>query len=89
MQLRRRFRRTTTLEERLAAEARRLREEAELLQHGPVSDDALRRARQAEAGVRINNWLTSPGLNPRNRTKAARWRSWRTSLSSTLFGCRL
>lgn len=60
MQLRRRLKQTTNL----AEEARRLREEAELLPHGPGRDDALRRARQAEAGVRINIWLTSPRLRP-------------------------
>lgn len=61
---RRRFKQTTSLEERLAEQARRLREEAELLPHGPVRDEALRRARQAEAGAGINDWLRSPGLQP-------------------------
>ena len=64
MKHRRRFKQTTSLEERLAEEARRLREEAELLPHGPVRDAALRRARQAETGSRINDWLRSPGLQP-------------------------
>ena len=59
---RRRFKQTVSLEDRLAEEARRLREEAELLPHGPVRDQALRRARQAETGSHINAWLTSPGL---------------------------
>lgn len=63
-QERRRFKQTVSLEERLAEEARRLREEAELLPHGPVRDAALRRARQAETGSRISEWLTSPGLEP-------------------------
>jgi hypothetical protein len=61
---RRRFKQTTSLEERLAEEARRLREEAELLPHGPVRDAALRRARQAETGSHITEWLRSSGLNP-------------------------
>ena len=59
---RRRFKQTTSLEQRLAEEARRLREEAELLPHGPVRDEALRKARQAETGSRISDWLRSPGL---------------------------
>lgn len=59
---RRRVKQTRSLEERLAAEARRLREEAELLPHGPVREAALRRARQAETGARINDWINSPGL---------------------------
>ena len=64
MQQRRRFTQTTSLEDRLADEARRLREEAELLPHGPVREAAIRRARQAETGSHINQWLRSPGLQP-------------------------
>ncbi|MDT4739923.1 hypothetical protein [Bradyrhizobium sp. WYCCWR 12699] len=64
MQKRRRFKQVFSLEERLAEEARRLREEAELLPHGPVRDEALRRARQAETGSHISEWLRSPGLQP-------------------------
>lgn len=55
---------TTSLEERLAEEVRRLREEAELLPHGPVREAALRRVRQAETGSHISEWLRSPGLRP-------------------------
>jgi hypothetical protein len=64
MQHRRRFKQTVSLEDRIAEEARRLREEAELLPHGPVRDAAMRRARQAETGSHINEWLRSPGLTP-------------------------
>ena len=64
MQRRRRFKQTISLEERLAEEARRLREEAESLPHGPVRDEALRRARQAETGSHMSEWLRSPGLRP-------------------------
>ena len=64
MQTRRRFKQTVSLEERLAEEARRLREEAELLPHGPVRDAALRKARQAETGSHMSEWLRSPGLHP-------------------------
>jgi hypothetical protein len=64
MQKRRRFKQTISLEERLAEEARRLREEAESLPPGPVRDDALRRARQAETGSHMSEWLRSPGLQP-------------------------
>jgi len=64
MQHRRRFAQTTSLEDRLAEQARLLREEAELLPHGPVRDAAMRRARQAETGSHINQWLRSPGLQP-------------------------
>lgn len=61
---RRRFKQTISLEERLAEEARRLREEAELLPHGPVRDEALRKARQAETSSHLSEWLRSPGLQP-------------------------
>ena len=64
MQPRRRFKQTLSLEDRLAEEARRLREEAELLPHGSVRDAALRRARQAETGSHLSEWLISPGLRP-------------------------
>nr|WP_249140974.1 hypothetical protein [Bradyrhizobium liaoningense] len=63
-QHRRRVKQTQTLEERLAEHARLLREEAELLPHGPVRDEALRRARQAETGSHMSEWLRSPGLQP-------------------------
>lgn len=59
---RRRIKQTRPLEERLAEATRRLREEAGLLPHGPVRDAALRRARQAETGAHMTEWLTSPGL---------------------------
>jgi hypothetical protein len=62
--MRRRFAQTTSLEERLADEARRLREEAELLPHGPVRDAAIRKARQAETGSHMSEWLRSSGLQP-------------------------
>ncbi|MET4022756.1 hypothetical protein ABIA85_007776 [Bradyrhizobium sp. LA6.10] len=49
-QRRRRFKQTTTLEERLGQEAQRLREEAKRLPHGPEREILLRKARQAETG---------------------------------------
>nr|WP_080140127.1 hypothetical protein [Bradyrhizobium sacchari] len=61
---RRRVKQTSSLEARLAEAARRLREEAELLPHGPVRDEALRKARQAESGSHISEWLDSRGLKP-------------------------
>nr|WP_082081808.1 hypothetical protein [Bradyrhizobium sp. LTSP857] len=59
-----RFNQTTSLEDRLAEQVRRLREEAESLPHGPVRDAALLRVRQAETGSHISEWLRSPGLRP-------------------------
>ena len=59
---RRRFKQTETLENRLADEAKRLREEAKLLPPGAVREAALRRARQAETAARTDERLSSPGL---------------------------
>ncbi|MET4520175.1 hypothetical protein [Bradyrhizobium sp. I1.7.5] len=64
MMRRRRFKQTTTLEERLAQETQRLREEAKRLPHGPEREILLRKARQAETGSHISDWLRSPGLQP-------------------------
>ena len=60
--LRRRFKQTKSLEERLAEEAKRLREEAKSLRPGAERDDLIRRARQAEVGFNMSEWLSSPGL---------------------------
>jgi hypothetical protein len=59
---RRRFKQNVSLEERLAQEAQHLRAEAKLLPHGPTHDELLRRARQAETGSHMSEWLRSPGL---------------------------
>ncbi|MHC2282856.1 hypothetical protein ACVME8_009499 [Bradyrhizobium diazoefficiens] len=52
----------TTLEQRLADEACRLCEQARLLPPGAVRDATMRKARQAETGSRLSEWLRSPGL---------------------------
>jgi hypothetical protein len=64
MQSRRRVKQIESLEQRLSVEASRLREEAKLLPHGPLKDELLRRAQQAETGSRVTEWLNSPGLRP-------------------------
>ena len=61
---RRSFNQTLSLEERLAEEAKRLRVEAKLLPPGARRDETIRRARQAETGSRMSEWLRSPGLKP-------------------------
>jgi hypothetical protein len=58
---RRQFR-NQPLEERLAEEAKRLRAEAKLLPPGARRENLIRRARQAETGSRISEWLSSPRL---------------------------
>ena len=72
MMLRRRFKQAlekrlselNSLEGRLSEEAKRLREEAKLLPPGAVRETLLRRARQAETGSHMGEWLRSPGLRP-------------------------
>ncbi|BBZ95233.1 MULTISPECIES: hypothetical protein [Bradyrhizobium] len=59
---RRRPKQTMSLEERLAEQAQRLREEAKTLPPGIERERAIRKARQAETGSRISEWLRSPGL---------------------------
>ncbi|MGY4622806.1 hypothetical protein [Bradyrhizobium sp. USDA 4486] len=61
---RRRFKQTQSLEERLAEEAKRLREEAKLLPHGPAREQIIRKARQCDTGSHMSEWLQSPGLKP-------------------------
>jgi len=56
---RRRVKQTQSLEERMAQHARLLRDKAELLPQGSVRDAALRRAREAETGAQMNDWLKS------------------------------
>lgn len=54
MDKRRRFRRSRSLEERLTKKIERLREMAELLS---ARDEALRKARRAELGSQVSEWL--------------------------------
>jgi hypothetical protein len=61
---RRRFKEIEQLEERLAQEAKRLREEAKSMKPCAAREALIRRARQAETGAHITEWLTSPGLQP-------------------------
>ena len=59
---RRRLIQTNIIEERLLAEAIRLREEAKDMKPGAEREAILRKARQAETGSQISEWLRSPGL---------------------------
>ncbi|MET4721202.1 hypothetical protein ABIF63_005308 [Bradyrhizobium japonicum] len=59
---RRHFKQTVSLEDRLADEAKRLREKARSLPHGVERERAIRKARQCETGSDISEWLRSPGL---------------------------
>jgi hypothetical protein len=62
MQQRRRYIQIASLEDFLALEAIRLREEAKLLPPGSFRETILRKAQQAETGSHVSQWLSSPGL---------------------------
>jgi hypothetical protein len=64
MQKRRRLGNSKPLEERLADEARRLRDEARLLPPGHQREELLGQAREDEWTSRLTGWLNSPGLQP-------------------------
>jgi len=62
MHIRRRFLDSRSPEERMADEARDLRERAEELPPGLQRELLLRQARQDEVASHLTEWLTSPGL---------------------------
>ena len=59
---RRRFKQIAPLDQCLSQEAERLREEAKGTPPGIEREKLIRRARQAETAVHLQEWLTSPGL---------------------------
>ena len=62
---RRRVKHIETFEERLAQEAIKFKEAAEKQPIGSMARELLlRRARQAETASHINQWLSSPELQP-------------------------
>jgi hypothetical protein len=60
---RHRFKQTTSLEDRIAERAAEIRAQVEALPPGSEKRERLeRKARLAEIGAHMNEWLTSPGL---------------------------
>ncbi|QPF88348.1 hypothetical protein IC762_30460 [Bradyrhizobium genosp. L] len=64
MKRRKRIKQIETLEERLAHQADELRERAKAMPAGVEKEALLKRARQAETGAHLSEWLRSPGLRP-------------------------
>lgn len=64
MQRRRRFEQTRTLRDRLISYARQARAYAAALPPCPRKEDLLRKARQADTAAHLDEWLSSPGLQP-------------------------
>ena len=61
---RRRVKQTRSLEERMAEQADKLKSMADRLPAGVEREALLKRARIAEVGAHISDWLRSPGLQP-------------------------
>jgi hypothetical protein len=59
-----RIKRSITLEDRLAAEAARLREQASQHPPGIEREQLLRKARRNDTGAAMTQWINSPGLRP-------------------------
>ena len=56
--------RSETIQERLAAFAQETREKALALPAGLEQQELLRKARQADTAVQMDEWLNSPALQP-------------------------
>lgn len=64
MQKRRRFKQQLTLQDRLAAWSKEVIEQAAKLPPGPERDALIKKARQADVAVHLDDWAKSPGLQP-------------------------
>jgi hypothetical protein len=53
-----------TFEDRIAAEKARLEAQVAKLKPGPQKDGLLKKISQLDTASHINEWLTSPGLQP-------------------------
>ena len=62
MPLRRRFRQTTSLQDRLESWSKDLRDQAEKLPPSPERDELLRKLSQAHTAAHLDGWANSPGL---------------------------
>nr|WP_246741277.1 hypothetical protein [Bradyrhizobium sp. 1(2017)] len=64
MTSRRRVKQTVSLQERMAYLATKFKEQASQLPAGAEREALLQRARVAETGAHLSDWLRSPGLQP-------------------------
>jgi hypothetical protein len=56
--------RKITIEEKWHQQSEAAKSEAQKLPHGKERDALVRKARQLETASQINQWLSSPGLQP-------------------------
>lgn len=61
---RRRVKQTRSLDERMAEQAAKLKYRADQLPAGAERESLLKRARVAETGAHLVDWIQSPGLQP-------------------------
>jgi hypothetical protein len=61
---RRSFKGIAPLNQRLTEQAERLRKEAQGTPPGIMRDKLIRQARQAQTALHMQEWLSSPGLQP-------------------------
>ena len=64
MKRRRRFKQQVSLQDRIAEWAFGIREQANRMRPGPQRDELLRKLRQAETAMHLEDWANSPGLQP-------------------------
>ena len=64
MQNRRRFKHEITLQDRIVMWAKEVRAQAAELPPGPERDELLKKVRQAETAMHLEDWANSPGLQP-------------------------
>jgi hypothetical protein len=62
MQHRRRFKQTLSLQDRLTAWAKGVRDQAAVLPPGSEREALLKKARQADTAAHLEDWANSPGL---------------------------
>lgn len=62
--MRRRIKQSVSFKQRLADEAARFRKAAEELPPGTARELLMKRVRQAEAAMQMNDWLATPGAAP-------------------------
>jgi uncharacterized membrane-anchored protein len=53
-----------SLKERLEREAHAIREAAKTMRPGEERDNMIKKARQIETAIHMEDWLKSPGLQP-------------------------
>jgi hypothetical protein len=64
MERRRRFKQEVTLQDRIIAWANEVRAQAAELPPGPERNELLKKVRQAETAMHLDDWVNSPELQP-------------------------